>query len=117
MNEGEKTYFPTGTHLIADLKRCKNTEFTEEQIKSIVLAIGCTPIKYIEHKYEPQGKSAIYLLAESHVSIHTYPEHGYVAVDVYACGNNNPKLALPLLTRLFQAKEEISRIIKRGINE
>ena len=72
-------------------------------------------LNLISHKFEPQGVTAIALLAESHISIHTWPESKYSAVDIFTCGQNMlPKLASQYLIEVLKAEEHILRIIERN---
>lgn len=77
-----------------------------------------TPLKIIIHKFQPQGITGIILLAESHISIATWPEINYVAIDIFSCGKKAmPKKAFEYLKKEFQPKRIKIREIKRGILE
>ena len=72
-------------------------------------------INIISNKFEPQGVTAIALLAESHISIHTWPESNYSAVDIFTCGQNMmPELASQYLIESLMAKEHSLRVIERN---
>ena len=69
----------------------------------------------ISNKFEPQGVTAIALLAESHISIHTWPESNYSAVDIFTCGCNMlPELASQYLIETLKAEEHSLRVIERN---
>ena len=69
----------------------------------------------ISNKFEPQGVTAIALLAESHISIHTWPESNYSAIDIFTCGQNMlPELASQYLIEVFKAEEHSLRVIDRN---
>ena len=69
----------------------------------------------ISNKFEPQGVTAIALLAESHISIHTWPESYYSAVDIFTCGQNMlPELASQYLIEALKAEEHSLRVIERN---
>ena len=69
----------------------------------------------ISNKFEPQGVTAIALLAESHISIHTWPESNYSAVDIFTCGQNMfPEIASQYLIEALKAEEHFLRIIERN---
>ena len=69
----------------------------------------------ISNKFDPQGVTAIALLAESHISIHTWPESNYSAVDIFTCGKNMmPELASQYLLESLMAKEHSLRVINRN---
>jgi len=113
----------SGKHMICDIKNIKNKTLIHEldNIK-IILDIICqtnnfTILNKIDHIFEPQGISIIYLLSESHISIHTFPEHNYIALDLYTCRNyadNTTYLEIyNYLTECFDADKENPTIIDR----
>ena len=72
-------------------------------------------LNLISNKFEPQGVTAIALLAESHISIHTWPESNYSAVDIFTCGKNMlPELASQYLIGALKSKEHSLRVIERN---
>ena len=76
---------------------------------------NATVLNLISNKFEPHGVTAIALLAESHISIHTWPESNYSAVDVFTCGHNMlPELASQYLLQSLMAKEHSLRVIERN---
>ena len=76
---------------------------------------NATVLNLISNKFEPQGVTAIALLAESHISIHTWPESNYSAVDIFTCGQNMlPELASKYLIEALKAKEHSLRVIERN---
>ena len=81
----------SGKHMICDIKNITNHTLlsTPKQITDLLDNI-CKKYKYTilqksTHKFEPQGFTALYLLSESHISIHTFPENNYAAIDIYTC--------------------------------
>jgi S-adenosylmethionine decarboxylase proenzyme len=89
--KGNNRYYIMGLHLIADIKQIRNTvlmnspEELEEMLMGLCLLYGFNVLGKTEHRFEPQGYTLILLLAESHFSIHTFPEHNYVSIDLYTC--------------------------------
>ena len=76
---------------------------------------NATVLNLTSNKFEPQGVTAIALLAESHISIHTWPESNYSAVDIFTCGQNMmPELASQYLIEALMAKEHSLRVIQRN---
>ena len=76
---------------------------------------NATVLNLISNKFEPQGVTAIALLAESHISIHTWPESNYSAVDIFTCGQNMlPELASKYLIDALNAEEHSLRVIERN---
>lgn len=70
-------------------------------IKTSIRNINMTILNVYTHKFHPQGLTILICLAESHVSLHTFPEHGCLSFDAYSCGEKNPKtIALELITHL-----------------
>jgi S-adenosylmethionine decarboxylase len=66
------------------------------------------------HKFAPQGVSGYILIAESHLSVHTWPERGYAAIDLFTCGERNLLEGLTYLKKRFKAKEDKHLLIYRG---
>ena len=107
-------------HLLLELYRCDFEKLNDESFlrctlnKSAKLA-NATVLNLISNKFEPQGVTAIALLAESHISIHTWPESKYSAVDIFTCGHNMlPELASQYLINALKAEEHTLRIIERN---
>ena len=108
-----KKYSPDGVHFIINLFDCSFFEFDESFLLSVASLINATPLKYVEHSFEPIGKTAILLLGESHISIHTYPEYGVVFCDVFTCGKIKPEKSIDFLTNHFGSKRvEVTKIIR-----
>ncbi len=95
-----------GTHLIIDLwgaKRLDEIEHIEEALKECVTAAGATLLHCHLHHFSPNGGvSGVAVLAESHISIHTWPECEYAALDVFMCGDAKPHAAIEVLKRAFE---------------
>ena len=107
-------------HLLLELYRCDYEKLNDESFlrctlnKAAKLA-KATVLNLISNKFEPQGITAIALLAESHISIHTWPESNYSAVDIFTCGQNMlPELASQYLIGALMAEEHFLRVIERN---
>ena len=107
-------------HLLLELYRCNFQKLNDESFlrcalnRSAKLA-KATVLNLISNKFEPQGVTAIALLAESHISIHTWPESNYSAIDIFTCGQNMfPELASQYLIEALKAKEHSLRVIERN---
>ena len=107
-------------HLLLELYRCDCEKLNDESFlrctlnKAAKLA-KATVLNLISNKFEPQGVTAIALLAESHISIHTWPESNYSAVDIFTCGRNMmPELASQYLIESLMAEEHSLRVIERN---
>lgn len=85
-----------GKHCILNLHGCKfedlnDINFVVSLIEESAIISGATILKTVSHKFSPQGVTALCLLSESHISIHTYPELGKCFADIYTCGDADPK--------------------------
>ena len=106
-------------HLLLELYKCDNEKLNDESFLRCTLnraakLANATVLNLISKKFEPQGVTAIALLAESHISIHTWPESNYSAVDIFTCGQNMlPELASQYLLEALKAEEHSLRVIER----
>ncbi len=98
-----------GTHLIVDLfgaRRLDDLKHIERTLKRCVEVAGATLLHIHLHHFTPNGGvSGVAVLAESHISIHSWPEADYAALDVFMCGEAQPKLAIDILREAFHAKD------------
>ena len=107
-------------HLLLELYRCDRDKLNDESFLRCILnraakLANATVLNLISYKFEPQGVTAIALLAESHISIHTWPESHYSAVDIFTCGQNMmPELASQYLIESLMAEEHSLRVIHRN---
>ena len=107
-------------HLLLELYRCDCEKLNDESFLRCILnraakLANAKVLNLISNKFEPQGVTAIALLAESHISIHTWPESNYSAVDIFTCGQNMmPELASQYLIESLMAKEHFLRVIERN---
>lgn len=109
-----------GRHLVAELWGCEeNLNNPEEIRKALVEAVrraGATLIDVHVHTFNPHGVSGVAVIAESHISLHTWPEHRYVALDVFTCGEKVvPEAAFEVFRELFRPQRTHLIEIKRGI--
>lgn len=74
-----------------------------------------TIVDKFHHNFNPYGLSLIYILAESHISIHTWEEYNFISVDMYTCGETDPQNTLTEFLKSFKIKKEKKQIISRGI--
>lgn len=109
-----------GRHLILEMWDCDDNVINDvDKIRELLNAAakdaGAIVIKSFSHKFSPFGVTGVALLAESHISIHTWPEEGYVAVDIFTCGTAaNPQLAVQRLLVELKPKNSTSIELKRG---
>jgi len=110
-----------GRHLVVELSQCDceqldDLDFLERCLNEAVRCSGATKVKSVFHRYNPQGVSGVVVIAESHCSIHTWPEYGYAAVDFFTCGETvDPYKAFESLRSALKAGEVQVRELKRGI--
>lgn len=108
-----------GRHLILDLYDCDkqlldNYDALRELIETALRMSNATILRIIGEKFEPQGVTLLALLSESHCSIHTWPEIGYAAIDLYTCGDttNSHKAAEFLKYKLKAQKSNEKELIR-----
>ena len=107
-----------GAHLIIDLydaERLDDVDHIETTLRRCVDAAGATLLHIHLHHFEPNGGvSGVAVLAESHISIHTWPDVGYAALDVFMCGSANPDACIPVLREAFKAERVDVNELLRG---
>lgn len=94
-----------GTHLIIDLydaKRLNDINFIEETLRKCIKAANATLLNIHLHPFEPDGVSGVAVLAESHISVHTWPENNYAAFDVFMCGDTTPEVCVEIMREAFK---------------
>lgn len=112
-----------GRHVLAELYGCSeeilnNTAKIEEIMVNAALEAGAEIREVIFHQFNPQGVSGVVVISESHLAIHTWPEYGYAAVDVFTCGSTvDPWISCNYLKKHFSAKHMTAKEIKRGVSE
>lgn len=108
-----------GTHLLVDLWGAKNltdVPTVESILSDAVTAAGATLLRMELHSFDSSGGvTGIAILAESHMSIHTWPETGYVAIDIFVCGSCDAYRAIPVLQRGFEPETLQVSEHKRGL--
>ena len=116
----EKQLLYQSKHLLLDLYGCDFEKLNDESflrctINYAAKLANAKVLNLISNKFEPQGVTAIALLSESHLSIHTWPESSYSAVDIFTCGQNmKPNLSCKYLIKALMAKEHFLRVINRN---
>ncbi|MGB7430889.1 MAG: adenosylmethionine decarboxylase [Ahrensia sp.] len=106
-----------GSHLIIDLydaERLNDLEYIQSTMLECVEKAGATLLHIHLHPFEPNGVSGVAVLAESHISVHTWPEAGYAAFDVFMCGDAKPELCIDILAKAFNAGQTEVSNLRRG---
>jgi S-adenosylmethionine decarboxylase proenzyme len=109
-----------GQHVLAefegiDPEPLDDVDFLLGTLRGALHAAGATVCDMVAKRFVPQGVTVVALLAESHASLHTYPEFGAVFLDVFTCGNHaDPELAMRLLAKALGARSTTITKIQRG---
>ncbi len=109
-----------GIHIIAELSDCRRDLLADLAgvRKAMIRAAeeaGAEVREVAFHRFSPQGISGVVVIAESHLSIHTWPELGYAAIDVYTCGTHtDPRRACDHLARFFECGRVKTTAVERG---
>jgi S-adenosylmethionine decarboxylase len=104
-----KTKSDFGKHYLIDLRDCdpeiiKSVEPTREIVLRAAKECGATILDDHFHQFQPIGVSGVVLIAESHISVHTWPESGFAAADIFTCGEMKPQVAIDIMREGFRAK-------------
>ncbi len=110
-----------GRHLLVELYDCDTKVISDVRtIENIMVgaahAAKATIVDVVFHNFNPNGISGVIVIAESHLTIHSWPEHNYASVDIYTCGSTiNPWKAFDYLVKHFKAKNVTASEFKRGM--
>ena len=110
-----------GRHLLLELKDCNvevlnDLDCLKRCLHDAAEQIGATVVNECFYEFSPHGISGVLVISESHLCIHTWPEHGYAAVDVFTCGNSvQPKKAAEIIISKLGAKNYSILEMQRGI--
>ena len=89
-------------------------EFVKKSLCEAAEAAGAKLLGVVSHKFEPQGVTAVALLSESHISLHSWPEFGYASIDCYTCGaHTDPEAACKSLKDAFEATYSSIHLLRR----
>ncbi|MEG1477886.1 MAG: adenosylmethionine decarboxylase [Clostridiales bacterium] len=107
-------------HILAEFYGCtfqllNDTKKVEQIMCKAAVEAGAEIREFVFHKFSPQGVSGVVIISESHLAIHTWPELGHAAIDVFTCGETvDPWDACKYLENMFEAKDVKATEIKRG---
>jgi len=108
-----------GQHLIIDFAGARyltDVEKIEFALKSAAQVAGAVLLDTKVHRFpHSDGVTGIAVLAESHISVHTWPEHNYIALDIFMCGESNPNRALEWLKDYFQPTSTKTQLLERSL--
>lgn len=111
---------PLGRHCLLELYDCAgarldDVEFARAAMVEAACRAGVTVLQVVAHRFEPNGVTAVALLAESHLAIHTWPGHGFAAIDVFTCGTRtDPEAACRYLVEAYEPASHSYRQETRG---
>lgn len=107
-----------GTHLLVDVlngTRLDDIDHIEQAFRRCIEVSGATLLHIHLHHFTPNGGvSGVAVLSESHISIHSWPEYGYAAIDIFMCGHAKPHLAIDVIRQAFEPEEIIVKEELRG---
>lgn len=109
-----------GRHVIAELWECEfdklnDVNFIERTFVDAALKSGAEVREVAFHKFAPQGVSGVVIISESHLTIHSFPEHGYASIDVYTCGDLDPTIAAEYIADALGSKTRETMELPRGM--
>lgn len=112
---GDKVF--AGIHLIIEVVNGTGLDDEariQQAFRDCVTACGATLVHLHTHRFSPHGISGVAVLAESHITVHTWPEIGFAAFDVFMCGDTRPHNAIPVLQSAFETQDVRCRELLRG---
>lgn len=114
-----QTFDTVGAHVLADFWGCQFEKLDDagllmDCLRQAAKSAQMTILGEESFKFFPQGFTGLLLLSESHISIHTYPERGYAAIDVYTCGGGMTQKAIDFLKEVLQPTQVNEMLVRRG---
>ncbi|GEN32774.1 MULTISPECIES: adenosylmethionine decarboxylase [Aneurinibacillus] len=101
-----------------DFGLLNNADFLKNHMVEAAEACGATVLSVQAKQFEPQGATVLVMLSESHISIHTYPERGFAALDCYTCGETvDPQIAIDYMVSVLQPEKYYAKKLIRGVGE
>jgi S-adenosylmethionine decarboxylase proenzyme len=110
-----------GRHLLCEYHGCDREllnlpDRIRTELRAAVVRAGATPVHDVVHAFSPHGVTGVIVIAESHFAIHTWPEHGFAAVDLFTCGETvDPWVAFEHLGRALGATSQSVVELRRGL--
>jgi S-adenosylmethionine decarboxylase len=115
-----QSFDTVGAHVLADFWGCQfekldDAELLINSLRQAAKSAKMTILAEESYKFTPQGFTGLLLLSESHISIHTYPERGYAAIDVYTCGGGMTQKAIDFLKDVLKPTHVHEMLVRRGV--
>jgi S-adenosylmethionine decarboxylase proenzyme len=109
-----------GSHVLVEYHNCHrefldDLEGVEKLMVEAVDISGATLVQPLFHQFSPYGVSGVCVVAESHFAIHTWPEHGYAAVDLFSCGEFDYRTAMEHIASGLKSDSWKASLVERGI--
>ena len=110
-----------GTHVLLELRGCDpqlldDLDYIRQEMLRAATSVGAHIVGESFHQFTPQGVTGILSIAESHISIHTWPEHGYAAADIFTCGDHTmPERAAAVIIEALRCQDPELTQIRRGL--
>ncbi|MBA4493859.1 adenosylmethionine decarboxylase [Paenactinomyces guangxiensis] len=114
-------YATFGRHVAMDtwgveFNLLNDVSFLENHLRKAAEACGATVLSVQAQPFEPQGVTVLVMLSESHLSIHTYPEKGFAALDCYTCGHTvDPMIAIEYMLNVLKPTQAFPKVLRRGV--
>jgi len=121
LEQGNIQQMNLGQHVLAEFFECdpnilNSITSVENHMIDAALECGATIVQKCFHMFNPYGVSGVVIISESHLAIHTWPELGYAAVDLFTCGSScDPMVAYEFLKKKFNSRVANYTELKRGI--
>ncbi|MBT3196665.1 MAG: adenosylmethionine decarboxylase [Gammaproteobacteria bacterium] len=117
MSDSTNPLHSLGRHLIVDLHGATHIDCEQtlhDAFDEIIEVTGATQLHRHFHRFTPNGVTGVACLAESHISVHTWPDSGFAAFDIYMCGGSQPEWAIPILQHHFNPQRIEKSLLERG---
>ena len=118
---GPSAVVDLGTQYLIELRGCARARLAsvagvEADLRAAAARIGATVLSAHFHQFDPEGVSGVLVISESHLAVHTWPEHGYAAVDLFTCGPRrlDPTAGVAALVASWGARDHEVRAVARG---
>lgn len=118
----QKQWQALGKHMLLDvyhddIQLLDDVEYLKDLLHDAARVAETEPLSFAHHRFEPQGVSCCWVLAESHISVHTWPQFGHASFDIYTCGGHPEKAAEKIIQTLKPRDYKLRTILRGGFND